>query len=108
MSIKHIEVTFTLDLPPTDKLVLLALADHMHKDSTGAYPSIELLMWKTGLSRRPVQKALRRMQADRVIAPVGAVHGGRVHGGHGNSTEYKAIFGRSPKGTPRPPFKPAP
>jgi hypothetical protein len=99
LSIRLIESIFTLDIPPTNKLVLIALADHAHKDGTGAYPSIERLAWKTGLSESAVHRAIRQSKRDGLIKPIGNVRGGR-----GNTTEYKFTLGKSTKGAPRAPF----
>jgi Helix-turn-helix domain len=52
---------FELSIPSTEKLVLLAMADHAREDGTGCYPSIKRLARKTSLTRRGVQKVLRRL-----------------------------------------------
>lgn len=106
MSIRLIAAAFELSIRSVDKFVLIALADHAHEDGSGAYPCVERLAWKTGLSERSVQYALRQLEADGLIKPVGSVHGGLVSGGRGNTTEYKITFATSPKGAPRAPFKP--
>ena len=51
-----------LDLSSPQKIVLLALADHAHHDGKSAYPSVDLLVRKTGLSRRGVQRSLRQLE----------------------------------------------
>lgn len=67
-------------LGPTDRLVLLALADHAGDDGS-CYPSIARLCQRTGLGERAVQKALKRLRdAGQITAKIG--------GGRGNSTLY--------------------
>lgn len=53
------------------RLVLIALADNAHEDGSRAFPAVETIARKAGLSRNGVQKALRRLEADGMIRPVG-------------------------------------
>jgi len=46
----------------TDLLTLLAIADFVHDDGTGAYPSIATLAKKTRMTERNVQLVLRKLQ----------------------------------------------
>ena len=70
----------SLTLGPTDRLVLLSLADHAGEDGT-CYPSIARLCQRTGLGERAVQQALKRLrEAGKLTAKMG--------GGRGNSTLY--------------------
>lgn len=46
------------------RLVLLALADTAHDDGGESYPSVDTLALKARLSRRAVQYALRKLEAD--------------------------------------------
>jgi DNA-binding transcriptional MocR family regulator len=46
---------------PSDKAVLLAIADH-HNGQRGAWPSQRLLSQVTGLSTRTIRRALRRLE----------------------------------------------
>ena len=52
---------FKIDLPPSEKVVALALADHAHDDGTEARPSIERLASKTSLSTRQVQRVVKSL-----------------------------------------------
>lgn len=54
---------------PACKAVLIGLANHAGPDGTAAFPSIRTLRRYTGLSRRAVQNALDRLEADGVIEP---------------------------------------
>jgi hypothetical protein len=49
-------------LRPTTRHVLLVLSFYMREDGLGAYPSIETLRFRTGVSRRTVIRALRDAQ----------------------------------------------
>lgn len=46
-----------------EKLVLLAMADHARDDGTGCYASMSRLAKKTSLTKRGVQKIIRRMES---------------------------------------------
>src|ERR1022692_2851826 len=50
-----------LDLPCTDKIVLLALADHAN-DTGICWPSITTIAKKTSLAERSVRYSLRRLE----------------------------------------------
>lgn len=62
MSVRLMAQVFDLKLPPTDKLVLLALADHADHEGGRIYPSVELLARKASVDRRTVQRVLRRAE----------------------------------------------
>lgn len=59
----------------TARHVLQALAEHAHKDGSGAHPSLLRLQYRTGYDRRTVQRALRRLQDAGLITPEGNVNG---------------------------------
>jgi hypothetical protein len=85
---------FDLDVPSSEKLVLLAMADHARDDGTGCYPSIELLARKTSRSRRGVQKIMRRLEDAGLISP------SRVsRGGPRRSTEYTLTLANREQGS---------
>lgn len=50
------------DLPPTTKLVLLAVADHASRDGTNAWPSLATLSEMSGVSVRQVRRILRDLE----------------------------------------------
>lgn len=60
MSVRLMSAIFDGDLPPTDRLVMLALADHANDDGF-CYPSVGRLTKRTGLGERTVQKAIQRL-----------------------------------------------
>jgi Helix-turn-helix domain len=90
VSVRLITAVFQLDIAPSEKLVLLAMADHAHDDGTGCYPSIELLARKTSQTRRGVQKIMRRLQGAGLIAPSKVSRGGPRR-----STEYTLMLANS-------------
>ena len=81
---------FELQISASEKLVLLAMADHARDDGTGCYPSVETLARKTSQSRRGVQKIIRKLEKSRLIEPSKVSHGRRT-------TEYRiALSNREP------------
>lgn len=60
MSIKVMAAVWESDLPATDRLVLLSLADHAD-DEGQCYPSVRRVCERTGLSERAVQNAFKRL-----------------------------------------------
>jgi hypothetical protein len=62
MSVKIMGLVWELDIPSSEKLVLLAYADHAEHDGTGIYPAIALVARKTGYSQREVQRLTRRLE----------------------------------------------
>jgi hypothetical protein len=67
-------------LGPTERLIMLALADHAD-DEGRCYPSIERLRQRTGLSERAVQTNIRNLVAQGYVRIV-------VGGGKGNANLY--------------------
>lgn len=70
MSIKIMSAIFDSEtLAPTERLIMLALADHA--DDTGrCYPSIQRLCQRTGLTERAVQSNIKKLQAQGYIKVV--------------------------------------
>lgn len=62
MSVKVMAEVWELDLPATEKLVLLAMADHAHDDGTHVYPTVFKICAKTSLSERAVRGILGRLR----------------------------------------------
>jgi len=101
MSVRLMGHVFYLPLPPADKLVLLAMADHADDDGTKCYLSVHRLTQKTGYSRRGVQKIIRRLEKAGFLIP-------RRHlrGGHGLAREYRIIVAKSEPDSPFPAEEP--
>ncbi|MCX4232822.1 helix-turn-helix domain-containing protein [Streptomyces ortus] len=47
--------------------VLLILADHANDDGTGAFPSVDTIVWKTRMGERTVQRHLRTLEEQGLI-----------------------------------------
>jgi hypothetical protein len=58
------------------RLVLLALAEFAHDDGRNAFPNVDTLCGRTRMSRKGVQAALRRLEADGAIAVQGRTRSG--------------------------------
>ncbi|MBL1218686.1 MAG: helix-turn-helix domain-containing protein [Planctomycetes bacterium] len=69
-------------LKRSDLLVLCRILSHLHEKSGEARPSIETLMAKTGLSRRTVQRAIKRLET----ADIMSIESGK---GRGNTSIYR-------------------
>lgn len=101
MSVRLMGAVFELAIPASEKLVLLAMADHARDDGTGCYPSVNLLAWKTSQSRRGVQKIIGRLEARGLLKgpPLETRKGGRGFNGRGITTEYRIILENSEPGS---------
>ena len=88
MSVKVMGLLWDLDLPPSDKLVALALADHADHDGNRAYPSVPMLAYKVGLGTTQTRAHLRALEGMGVIVRVNLGKGGQ-RGGRGIPTEYR-------------------
>lgn len=90
MSIQLINAVFeSQSLGPTDRLVMLALADHAGEDGT-CYPSVARLCQRTGLGERAVQVAIGRLKS-------GGHLSAKIGGGRGNSTLYTLHINPAPE-----------
>jgi len=67
MSVRVQTYVWQLNLPPTQKLVAIALADHCHDDGSEARPSQALLIKKTGLSEQTVRRCITGLLQSGVI-----------------------------------------
>jgi hypothetical protein len=82
MSVRTTGKVWELALPPNEKYVLLALADHADHEGEHAYPGLELMEAKTGYTQRNLRRILLSLEEKGVII--------RTHrgGGLGNRDEY--------------------
>ena len=63
MSVTVMSLVFYADgLTPSQKLVLLAMADHANDYGKSIYPAVRRLEIKTGLSERTVQSTLKELR----------------------------------------------
>jgi hypothetical protein len=61
MSIQVMTEVWKTDLPTTEKMVLLAIADHASDDGTNAYPSQATIAKKASISIRTVQRCVNNL-----------------------------------------------
>ena len=76
---------WNLPLPPHQKYVAIALADHAHDDGTEARPSQAYLANKTGLSERAIRRTLSQLVEAGVIIKARA-------GGRNRATSYTFVL----------------
>jgi biotin operon repressor len=74
-----------LVLPPGEKLMWLTLANYADENGTNCYPGVNRVKNETGMTRRGVQKIMRRLENAGLLVPV------RIR--RGRSTEYKIMLG---------------
>jgi hypothetical protein len=67
MSIHAYAWAWAQSLDPSEKLLLLALADHLNSETNHAFPSVRRLMKFTGLSERHVRRCLASLEAAEYI-----------------------------------------
>jgi len=64
-----------LDLPPTEKLLLLCLADFASDDGENVYPSVATMTRKSSMSERTVRRSLRDLEAHGLLEVLDAAPG---------------------------------
>lgn len=79
MSIKLMSIVWELDLPPGEKLVLLALADQANDAGTHCFPSVGTIAKRSGQNERTVRRALRSLETKGHLTS---------HERRGTSTDY--------------------
>ena len=95
MSIKLMSQVWERKVMGSRAMVLLVLADYARDDGTRCYPAVKTLMYKTGLTRRPVQEILKKLRAAGVLIVE------RQGRGRGRSTVYRIdLSALPPKGEP--------
>ena len=67
MSVSIMAAAWTVECEPTQKLVLLALADHANDENFQCWPSLTHICKKTNLGRSTVARSLRDLEAAQVI-----------------------------------------
>ena len=77
MSIRVMCWVWDSSLPPIDRLVALAYADHADHDGHHIYPSRETIARKTGLDIRTISRVRERLIRQGVLVPVRMSKGGR-------------------------------
>jgi hypothetical protein len=80
MSVAAMTAAWSVDCEPSQKLILLALADHANDETWKAWPSLGHLSKKTGLNRRTVSRCIEQLLEKKLI--------GRINRGQ-ESTVYQ-------------------
>lgn len=89
-------LVWKLDLPPNQRLVLLAYADHADDEGGSVFPSLGRIAWKTGYSRDQVRRISRELANSKLIEKV-------KDAGSQRGVEYRL---RLERGSKLPPLKP--
>jgi hypothetical protein len=71
MSVKVMAAVFDSSLPPNEKFVLLAYADHASDDGKRVYPAVDTIAKKTSYSARTVQRITRQLEEAGFLIPDG-------------------------------------
>ena len=72
MSVRIMSMVFdNQELSSTEKLVMLALADHANDEGKSIYPSQDRLAMKTGLSRETINRHVKRLIQKGIIRKIG-------------------------------------
>ncbi|MES2782936.1 MAG: helix-turn-helix domain-containing protein [Pseudomonadota bacterium] len=66
MSIKLMTAAWDMDIPSTEKMVLLCLCDYADENGKSCYPSIATLAKRTSKNARTVQRALRWLEKSKI------------------------------------------
>lgn len=94
MSIKVMSQVWELDLPATDKLILLGFADHANDEGI-CRPSFARIAWKCGISRETVKRTVRRLQeSPGILAKIAEA------GGHGYPPVRQILTAKGVRLTP--------
>ena len=67
MSIKLMSAAWELDIPSTEKMVLLCLCDFANDEGHSCHPSVGTLSKKTSKDERTVQRALKWLEENRFL-----------------------------------------
>jgi hypothetical protein len=84
MSGKLMGQIYSRDLPPNERELLLAMADHANDAGGNCFPGNERLAWKLGCSVRKIQQGLRKLEERGAISIISNAKGGR-----GKRLEYQ-------------------
>ena len=91
MSLRALSYVFPLELDPSEKFVLVALADSAN-DVGSAWPSLVTITRKTGYSERTVRRALVNLVAAGALIQTEAGGGGELGGsGSGRTGRYQIV-----------------
>lgn len=92
------ELQASLQMPPTSHHVLLSLAEHLNDSTETAWPTLERICSRTGLSVRAVRNAIRRLQEMGVVTvEPRTTRGGRKIGNVYRLPGYDPVWARERK-----------
>jgi hypothetical protein len=74
VSVKVMSQVWELDLPATDKLILLGFADHANDEGI-CRPSFARVAWKCGISKETVKRTVRRFREPGILAKIAEAGG---------------------------------
>lgn len=66
MSIKLMSLAWEMDIPSTEKMVLLCLCDYANDHGGSCYPAISTLAKRTSKNARTIQRALRWLEKSKI------------------------------------------
>lgn len=93
MSIKLMAQVWETAIDRPQKFVLLALADHADDEGNSVYPSMERIGWKTGYSKRHIQRIMDELVSAEILEVVALQKDHRP-------TEYKIHIAKAPMSPP--------
>jgi DnaD/phage-associated family protein len=67
MSVIIMGLVWEADLPQREKLTLLAYADHADHEGNNVFPSVGLIAWKTGYSKRSIQRITKVLVDKKIL-----------------------------------------
>ena len=92
MSVRATSWVWDQPMPPSEKIVLLRLADHANPDGGDVYPSVASVAAHTGISTRQVQRYIKSFVERGIL-----VISGHAKGGRSNPREYQFTFRFTPR-----------
>ena len=87
MSIKVMSWVWEQDLPPLDKIVLMAIADHADDDGY-AWPGMKRIAEKCSMEKRTVQRHVEKLQEQQLLK----VESRQRHDGSSSSNGYTVVM----------------
>lgn len=93
MSVRLMGEVWGLDVDHARLLILLALADHADDKGRNIYPSLNLVAWKTGYSKRQVRSVVRGLREEGALIVVKRASWHRP-------THYRLDLGKLPQKAP--------
>lgn len=105
MSVRVQSYVWDLNLPTTDKMVLLILADHADDDGANAWPSVARIARKASISERQVQRILRSLVDAGLVLVERQGGGGRDQREDRRPNRYTIRLDGVTSASPRPPAR---